>query len=201
MARSHDPIRLGRRFISPTMYALFFLLRLLSCAPCLYKASHYLAATIVCFQTAKPPMHCAPDTLLPALWALVSAYMTYVASDGMMVRWIVTYSAPAAIIRMFASVLLNLLWVHFLGQFNGTPTINLQMWVLISCVSTAVYILHSFIASNMASGTKDRTLNLFRIAVYAVVPVGLASFVSMIGLIRTVMLMQFENMACRSSLE
>ena len=130
--------------------------------------------------------------IYPALWCMVSGYMAYLSFDGLLVRWIVTYSQVAACVRMLACVLVNFLFIHALTHFKGNDTIELQIWIFISCLLTFAYILQSFIASNMATGTKERTLNLFHTTVYAVIPIGMASFFTMIGLIRTVMFYQYK---------
>lgn len=191
-----DPIAKGRRHIRGRMYVALALLRLLSCLPSAYPVFRYFSATLRCFNEKRgipESYHCSPDMLLPGVWCLVSSYMTYLALDGMMVRWIVMYSPLAAIIRTLSCIIVNFVWIHFVTRFHGASTIDLQIWILISCMSTAVYILQSFITSNMATRAVDRTLNLFHIAVYAVVPIGLASFITMIALIRTLMLVQLMS--------
>lgn len=188
-----DPIAASRRHIRGHMYVALAVLRLLSCTPSAYPVFYYFSATYRCYNDTRgnpESYRCSSDLLLPGVWCLVSSYMTYLALDGMMVRWIVMYSPVAAIIRTLACIIVNFVWIHFVTRFSGASTIDLQIWILISCMSTAVYILQTFITSNIATRAVDRTLNLFHIAVYAVVPIGLASFITMIALIRTLMLVQ-----------
>lgn len=68
--------------------------------------------------------------------------------------------------------------------------IDLQIWILISVLLTTLYTLQTFITSDLGQSKRGRTLDLFHIAVYAVIPIGIASFLTMIALIRNLMLVQ-----------
>lgn len=191
MGRKPDPIALGRRLIRGHMYGILVAAKLFSLLPYCMAAGEYLLLAAPCFQQvgATP---CRTTALFPAIWCMASGYMAYLGLDGLIVRWVVTYSQIAAIVRMVACVLCNYLLIQSLARLGASDTQALQIWVFITCILTVFYILQSFIASSMTTGTKDRTLNLFHTAVYAVIPIGMASFFTMIGLIRTVMNLQHQ---------
>lgn len=173
------------------MYWLLVASKILSLLPYCLTVGEYLLLAAPCFQQGNLAP-CRVSALYPALWCMASGYMAYLSLDGLIVRWIVTYSQIAATVRMVSCVMLNYLLIQSFSRFGTSDTQALQIWVLITCVLTISYVLQSFIASNMATGTKERTLNLFHTAVYAVIPIGLASFFTMIGLIRTVMILQYQ---------
>ncbi|PRT53364.1 N-glycosylation protein eos1 [Wickerhamiella sorbophila] len=191
MPRKPDPIALGRRLIRGHMYWLLVASKVLSLLPYCLTVAEYLLLAEPCFQQHNLAP-CRTSALYPAVWCMASGYMAYLSLDGLIVRWIVTYSQIAATVRMVSCVLLNYLFIQSFSRFGTSDIQALQIWVFITCVLTVSYILQSFIASNMAANTKERTLNLFHTAVYAVIPIGLASFFTMIGMIRTVMMLQYQ---------
>ncbi|CDK26008.1 unnamed protein product [Kuraishia capsulata CBS 1993] len=135
------------------------------------------------------------EYLLAGLWCLVSGYMTYSILDGLMVRWIVTYSITAAIVRMLSMSLLLATIVELLSMtFNPSGNYYLPNWILISCVLTVIYILQNYMTSNLRLGNKKgpRSMDLYNIVVFAVVPIGVASFFTMIGLIRVVLILRLD---------
>ncbi|OWB83280.1 hypothetical protein B5S33_g1909 [[Candida] boidinii] len=225
------------------------------------------------------------EYFLAGVWCIVAGYLSYSILDGLMVRWIVMYSAPAAIVRMLSMSLFIIFLIEMLSIiFNPDGGYTLPAWIAISCVLTVVYIIQNFVTSNlrvtdhtssllpsrihddsqedgratsttatqqdlMASTpttfeqqqqqqqqlnsasiqhhlpsinsvnstisningsinnnnnnntaniiTKKlnkvrRTVDLYNITVFAVVPIGLASFLTMIGLIRLVIIMRLE---------
>lgn len=174
------------------VYWTLCLLRALSCAPSAFSVWEYLAEAEHCYAAARSVSACAQHTLLPAIWCLVSGYLTWLGLDGMIVRWLHTYSAPAAILRTVTCVLLNYAAIEALVRFRthsaSTTLFDLQIWILISVILTVLYILQTFITSNM--DTSRRTLNFVHIAVFAVIPIGVASFATMLFLIRCLMLAQ-----------
>lgn len=176
------------------VYWILCLLRALSCAPSAFAVWEYLAAAQRCYAGARSISACAQHTLLPAIWCLVSGYLTWLGLDGMIVRWLHTYSHPAAVLRAVTCVLLNYAAIEALVRFRthsaSTALFDLQIWILISVILTVLYILQTFITSNL--DTTRRTLNLLHVAVYAVIPIGVASFATMLFLIRCLMLAQLS---------
>ncbi|KAH3683110.1 hypothetical protein WICPIJ_005935 [Wickerhamomyces pijperi] len=140
------------------------------------------------------------EFFIVGIWCLVSAYLSYQILDGLMVRWIVTYQTTAAILRML-SVSLLIVWVEqiLLSVFSPWDNYSLHTWILISCVLTGGYIFQNFVTSNLDlknNGKKARTIDYYNITVFAVVPVGLASFVSMIGLLRALLILRLDLDSC-----
>lgn len=68
--------------------------------------------------------------------------------------------------------------------------IDLQIWILVSVLLTTLYTLQTFVTSDIGTSQRGRTVDLFHIAVYAVIPIGLASFITMLALIRNLMVLQ-----------
>ncbi|OBA17553.1 uncharacterized protein OGAPODRAFT_75449 [Ogataea polymorpha] len=149
----------------------------------------------------------ASEFFLAGIWCMVSGFLSYSILDGLMVRWIVMYAIQAAIVRMLSMSLLIVALVEVLTfMFNNKQNeYCLPVWILISCVMTLIYIIQNFVTSNLRLDRhlqdKDepkqrskvpRTVDLYNITVFAVVPIGLASFVTMIGLIRLVLILRLE---------
>ncbi|AOA65045.1 N-glycosylation involved protein [Komagataella phaffii CBS 7435] len=155
------------------------------------------------------------EYVLGGIWCLVSGYLTYSILDGLMVRWIVTYSSWGAIVRMLSMSLLIVIVIQLLSIVcNPDGLYYLPAWVLISCLLTVIYIIQSYVTSNLrikshleepyAEGVISlpiiprpddkvkRTVDIYNIAVFAVVPIGIASFVTMVGLIRILLIMRFD---------
>ncbi|KAK9461459.1 N-glycosylation protein-domain-containing protein [Lipomyces oligophaga] len=138
-------------------------------------------------------IHSAPDgeaqsleLVLAVIWCGVSAYLSYAFIDGLMLRWLVMYSSRATILRLLSiNALMAFLINRLLFFFAQDPMNLLSTWVLIACILTAAYAIQNFVTSNIGLEPRERKVDLYHIAVFAVVPVGLASFFTMIGLIRS----------------
>lgn len=150
----------------------------------------------------------ASEYLLCSLWCIVSLYLSYSILDSLMVRWVVKYSTLAAIVRMFAmSLVIITLELMLLASLSPNGDYYLHTWILISCVLTGAYIWQNYITSNLNYGvkmdqekprrnylrfSKKRTIDLYNITVFCVVPVGLASFITMIGLLRNLVIQRLD---------
>lgn len=188
MARRADGVALGRSLIRGPMAWILSIGRLLMAATCLMHTGSFIRHGVQATDDVTRLTH-----LLPALWTLVSAYMAYCIIDESMIRWIVTYSNPAAVFRAVVSIVLYAVIVNLMTAIDNNPVHQFTIWILISSGSTVAYIFQSFVASNLAHQARERTLNLFRIAVYAVIPIGLASFLSLFVLIRILLLVQYDT--------
>ncbi|RCK66306.1 N-glycosylation protein EOS1 [Candida viswanathii] len=141
------------------------------------------------------------EYFLTGLWCIVSAYLSYSILDSLLVRWIVTYLTSAAIVRVLSMLTIIITIELFLvGAFSSDSgqKYGLHIWLLISCFLTFVYIVQNFVTSNLEITSrkgirkKARFFDFYNIVVFAVVPVGLASFVTMIGLLRSLLLLRMD---------
>ena len=133
------------------------------------------------------------ELFMAGIWCIVSGYLSYAVLDGLMVRWIVTYSTPAAIVRMLSCACLNIAMIQGLYSIlSPDHTYLLHVWILISCILTVAYIIQNFVTSNLALEQKSRSVDLYNIAVFAVVPVGIASFLTMLSLLRSLMILRID---------
>ncbi|KAK9263739.1 N-glycosylation protein-domain-containing protein [Lipomyces tetrasporus] len=158
----------------------------------------------ICLHEAWKAMNSPNDSatslelVLAALWAGVSAYLFYAFIDGLMLRWqyrLVMYSSPATILRLLSiNTLMAAMTRIVLTTFAGDPVNFLPTWILIACILTAAYAIQNFVTSNIAIEERARRVDIYHIAVFAVVPVGIASFITMIGLIRSLMEIRSGNM-------
>ncbi|KAK9451008.1 N-glycosylation protein-domain-containing protein [Limtongia smithiae] len=131
------------------------------------------------------------ELMLAALWGGVSAYLSFAFIDGLMLRWLVMYSSPGTIVRLLSiNTLMAALTRIILSIFAADPVHLLPTWILIACILTAAYAIQSFVTSNIAIEPRTRRVDLYHIAVFAVVPVGLASFITLMGLIRSLMIIR-----------
>lgn len=106
---------------------------------------------------------------------------------------IVTYSTLGAILRVLSCSTMNIVMIQSLHSLlSPDRTYLLHIWILISCILTVAYIIQNFVTSNLAlSGKKNnRSVDLYNIAVFAVVPVGIASFITMLGLLRSLLILR-----------
>lgn len=135
------------------------------------------------------------EVFLTGLWCLVASYLAFSVIDGLMIRWIVTYQTTAAILRVLSlSLFLIAMEQAALQIFSPDSVYTLHSWIIISCVLTGAYIIQNFVTSNLDLQKKkrERSVDYYNITVYAVVPIGLASFVSMCLLLRSLLILRLD---------
>ncbi|KAG7194351.1 uncharacterized protein KQ657_004563 [Scheffersomyces spartinae] len=157
-----------------------------------YFASSVLSTTWATdFTSARTAEH-----FLTGIWCIVAAYLSYAVLDGLMVRWIVNYLAPAAIVRMLSmSTILIAVEQYTVSAFSANGyKYGLHIWILVSCIMTGAYIIQNFVTSNLdlKGKRKQRFFDFYNIVVFAVVPVGFASFLTMIGLLRSLLILRLD---------
>ena len=136
------------------------------------------------------------EHFLTGVWCIVSSYLSYSVLDGLIVRWIVTYSTSAAIVRvLLMSTIIATVEQYLVATFTATGyKYGLHIWILISCLLTLAYIAQNFITSNIDLKGKRRArfFDFYNIAVFAVVPVGMASFLTMVVLLRSLLILRID---------
>jgi hypothetical protein len=136
------------------------------------------------------------EHFLTGVWCIVSSYLSYSVLDGLIVRWIVTYSTSAAIVRvLLMSTIIVTIEQYLVATFTATGyKYGLHIWILISCLLTLAYIAQNFITSNidLKGKRRERFFDFYNIAVFAVVPVGMASFITMIVLLRSLLILRID---------
>ncbi len=135
------------------------------------------------------------EHFIAGIWCIVAAYLSFSVIDGLMVRWIVTYQTGAAILRVLAlSMLLITIEQATLAILSPDGFYSLHTWILISCILTVFYIVQNFVTSNLdlKNDKKPRSVDYYNITVFAVVPIGVASFISMIGLLRVLLILRLD---------
>ncbi|KAI5962657.1 uncharacterized protein KGF55_003733 [Candida pseudojiufengensis] len=191
------------------------------------------------------------EHFLTGLWCIVATYLSYSILDSLLVRWIITYSTSAAIVRVLSmSTIMITIELYLVSTFSATGyQYGLHIWILISCLLTLTFIVQNFVTSNLqleinqtelqqkrnsnhiindeeeqgielvagpqqsqsqssqsSQSQSQRKLNnmkrqrskprrffdFYNIVVFAVVPVGLASFVTMIGLLRSLLILRID---------
>lgn len=136
------------------------------------------------------------EHFLTGLWCVVAGYLLYSVLDGLMVRWIVTYATTAAIVRMLSMLVILMAVEQMLVAALSAQgyKYGLHTWILISCLLTMLYIAQNFITSNIDLKGKRRArfFDFYAIVVFAVVPVGMASFVTMLGLLRCLLILRLD---------
>lgn len=146
---------------------------------------------IIAITTARSSEH-----FLTGVWCLVAGYLLYQVLDGLMVRWIVTYSTAAAIVRMLSmSTIIITIEQYLVASLSAEGyKYGLHIWILISCCLTLAYIVQNFVTSNLDLKGKRRArfFDFYNIVVFAVVPIGLASFITMIGLLRSLLILRLD---------
>lgn len=136
------------------------------------------------------------EHFLTGVWCIVAGYLSFSVLDGLMIRWIVTYLTLAAIVRMLSmSTIMITIEQYLLSTFTADGyKYGLHIWILISCCLTLLYIGQNFVTLNLdlKGNTRARFFDFYNIAVFAVVPVGLASFITMIGLLRSLLILRLD---------
>lgn len=136
------------------------------------------------------------EHFLTGVWCMVSAYLLYSVLEGLMVRWIVTYSTTGAIVRMLLmSAIMIVVERYLVATFLAEGyNYGLHTWIMISCVLTGLYIAQNFVTSNidLKGQRRARFFDFYNIVVFAVVPVGVASFITMIGLLRSLLILRLD---------
>lgn len=136
------------------------------------------------------------EHFLTGVWCIVAGYLTFALLDGLMIRWIVTYSTSAAIVRMLSmSTIIITIEQYLLSAFSADGyKYGLHIWILISCCLTVLYFAQNFITLNLDLRGKSRArfFDFYNIAVFAVVPVGLASFITMIILLQSLLILRLD---------
>lgn len=136
------------------------------------------------------------EHFLTGVWCIVAGYLSFSVLDNLMIRWIVTYLTSAAIVRMLSMSLIIMSAEQYLvSTFSAEGyKYGLHIWILISCGLTLCYIGQNFVTLNLDLKRKTRAkfFDFYNIAVFAVVPVGLASFITMIGLLRSLLILRLD---------
>lgn len=136
------------------------------------------------------------EHFLTGVWCIVAGYLSFSVLDGLMLRWIVTYLTSAAIVRMLSmSTIIISIEQYLVATFSAEGyKYGLHIWILISCCLTLLYIVQNFVTSNLdlKGKRKARFFDFYNIVVFAVVPVGLASFITMIGLLRSLLILRLD---------
>jgi len=116
--------------------------------------------------------------VMAAVYACISAFLSYRINSGLTKRWLVKYSRIGLIVRLVSFNSLSIGCTSYLRSLIKNDTeLQLPLWILVSCLYTLVYTVELWVTSNIDSGRKGRHLNLYEIAIYGVAPLGMASFV------------------------
>lgn len=202
--REHSPASrllktLGLRFLNARQHFLLAACRDLLLVPCvkgLFRAWWVLFDRHDTFAPHSITSARMSEHFLTGIWCVVAGYLLYSVLDGLMVRWIVTYSTTGAIVRMLTMLaILVAVEEYVLAAFLAEGyQYALHTWILISCALTVLYIAQNFITSNidLKGKIRPRFFDFYTIAVFAVVPVGMASFITMIGLLRLLLILRLD---------
>lgn len=121
------------------------------------------------------------------IWCMVSCYLSFSFTDGLMLRWLFSYGPNATLVRLvtlnafnyyLTTTILNLAKAHHSSALLG--------WILVALILTIAYCVQDWLTSNISiitDGNQRRRVNFLEVAVFCVVPVGLASFFTMIILL------------------
>lgn len=138
------------------------------------------------------------EHFLTGVWCLVAGYLSFSVLDGLIIRWIVIYLTPAAIVRVLSmSAIMITVEQYLVLTFSADGyRYGLHIWILISCFLTITYAVQNFVTSNLdlkkGGRKRARFFDFYNIAVFAVVPVGLASFITMIALLRSLLILRID---------
>lgn len=190
---------LGLKFLNARQHFLLAACRDVSLIPCLVGLfQSWWVLVLGTPQAGSTGMTAArmSEHFLTGIWCIVAGYLLYSVLDGLMVRWIVTYSTSAAIVRMLSMLtILMAIEQYLVAAFSAKGyKYGLHTWILISCALTFLYIVQNFVTSNIDLKGKRRArfFDFYNIVVFAVVPVGMASFITMVGLLRALLILRLD---------
>lgn len=200
--------RVGLRLLNARQHFALACCRDVSLIPCiigLFQSWSRVFEGSYCFSAAEkaaPQLQTSitsarmSEHFLTGVWCIVAGYLTYAILDGLMIRWIVTYSTPAAIVRMLSmSTIIITIEQYLLSAFSADGyKYGLHIWILISCCLTFLYFVQNFVTLNLDLRGKSRArfFDFYNIAVFAVVPVGFASFITMIVLLQSLLILRLD---------
>lgn len=189
---------LGLKFLNARQHILLAVCRDISLIPCMWGLFQSWVVLVPGRGNSHHSVTSARmlEHFLTGLWCIVAAYLLYQVLDGLMVRWIVTYSTTGAIVRMLSmSAILIAIEQYVVAAFLAEGyEYALHTWILISCALTLLYIVQNFVTSNLdvRGNRRARFFDFYSIAVFAVVPVGLASFITMVGVLRSLLILRMD---------
>lgn len=191
---------LGLKFLNARQHILLAICRDISLIPCLIGLFQswvmVLSGPMVGSPSGVMTSARISEHFLTGIWCIVAGYLLYSVLDGLMVRWIVTYSTTGAIVRMLSmSAILIAIEKYLAAALSAEGyTYALHTWILISCALTVLYIVQNFVTSNIDLKGKQRArfFDFYNIVVFAVVPVGLASFITMVGVLRSLLILRMD---------
>ncbi|GMM29398.1 Eos1 protein [Martiniozyma asiatica (nom. inval.)] len=127
----------------------------------------------------------ATEYFLASLWCLVCILLSYLVLDALMTRWLSMYAVQATIVRLLSMSLFIVATTEWVNHtFNTSENgFSLTVWILVACLLTLVFIFQSVF---------DRKVDIKQVVVFAVVPIGVASFVSTVCLVRIVVILRLE---------
>jgi hypothetical protein len=199
--------RLGLKFLNARQHFALACCRDLSLIPCLYGLVQLWRRVLLQEQTnamyINGVLHESltgartSEHFLTGVWCIVLGYLLHLVLDGLMVRWIVTYLTLAAIVRMLSMLTIMITVEQYLVETFSAQgyKYSLHIWILISCCLTVMFIIQNFVTLNLDlrdGKTRARFFDFYNIAVFCVVPVGLASFITMIGLLRGLLILRLD---------
>lgn len=121
------------------------------------------------------------------VWCLVSCYLSFAFTDGLMLRWLFSYGPVATLVRLLVLNVFNYyIMTSILSLAEQRSGLVLPAWITIALILTGAYCVQDWLTSNIAVIDRDhaqRKLNFLEVAVFCVVPVGLASFFTMVMLL------------------
>lgn len=193
--------RLGLKFLNARQHFLLAACRDISLVPCIlglcqswwfvfrsWHSSHPLSTAITAARVS--------EHFFTGVWCIVAGILLYSVLDGLMVRWIVSYTTTGSIVRMATmSAIIVVIEECLLAALSAEGyNYGLHSWILISCALTVLYIGQNFVTSNidLRGRNRPRFFDVYNIVVFAVVPVGLASFITMIGLLRSLLILRLD---------
>ncbi|KAG4301563.1 hypothetical protein PCANB_001742 [Pneumocystis canis] len=124
------------------------------------------------------------ETCMTGIWLFICAILSYRLTDGLLLRWIVKYSPKAILIRMMSLNMINVYFTTWLMSSSNAFQ-RLVFSIFMACIFACAYIIQNYITSDIllfgiTKMQPTRQLNLAEIGVFTVVPIGLASFITMI---------------------
>ncbi|EMR10826.1 hypothetical protein PNEG_00972 [Pneumocystis murina B123] len=156
---------------------------ILSILPACYWAIHFVFGKTQVKRILYVHIEYAWEIWMASIWFIVCAFLFYKLTSGLLLRWHMKYSYPAILIRLMSLNLMNGCLTRLFVSFSSNKIQQLFCAILMTCILACIYIIQNYVTSNFSQlgiTKAPKRLNLINIAIYVMVPIGFASFITML---------------------
>ncbi|KTW30239.1 hypothetical protein T552_04080 [Pneumocystis carinii B80] len=156
---------------------------MLSILPGSYWAIYFIFRKTQIRRIRHVHIECSWEIWMTSIWFIVCAFLSYKLTSGLLLRWRIKYSYPAILIRLMSLNLMNMCLIRLFVSSSSNKIQQLLSTILVTCILACIYAIQNYITSDFSQFgivKTPRRPNLINIAIYVIVPIGFASFITML---------------------